>query len=107
MAQLGLVEIPERLMHDAAIVPREDIVLLPLVAVHEFRTRGVAHEIIDQRLAFLFSHPVEALHLLAYVQRFSGGFGMHPYYGLRDRRVEAPLLLGAREARIVVRQPAG
>ena len=96
MPQLRLIKISERLVHRAAVVPNEDVVLAPLVAVDEFRPRRVPVQVFDQRAAFFFGHAVEAFHFLAKVERLAPGLGMHAHHRLRDRRVDAFLFGGVR-----------
>ena len=94
MPPLSLLKIRQRHMHGAAIVPQHDIVFAPLMTIDEFRLSRVAVEVLNQRLAFVLGHAVEAFDFFAEVNRFASGFGMYAHDRMRDWRADFLLFLG-------------
>src|SRR5215471_5950024 len=93
MAGLAIGVVAERNVHRAAVVPQDDVVLLPLMAIDELRPRRVLHQVVDQGPALLLGHAGEARDLLADIERLAAGLRMHAHDRLGDRRIELLLLL--------------
>src|SRR5688572_23762797 len=91
--QLRLVEIAERLVHRAPVVPYDDVVRTPLMPIDELGPRRPADEEIDEGFALGVGHAFEALDLLADVQRLAARFRMHAHDRLCDRRIDFLLLV--------------
>src|SRR3546814_7207360 len=58
---LVLVVVAHRIVHGCAVVPHDDVVLAPAVAVHVLRPRRLRSEKIEQRPALRCGHAGEAL----------------------------------------------
>src|SRR5688572_16639887 len=56
IANLRSIVIAERVMHEAAVVPYHQIILLPCVAIAELRACGMAAQELDQGLALFRGH---------------------------------------------------
>src|SRR5689334_15594647 len=74
--EVAVVDVADREVQRAAVVPDNDVVLLPRVPIDELRPRRMAVEIIDERLALLGREADELLHFLTEINRFLARFRM-------------------------------
>src|SRR5689334_23602785 len=89
MSKLRLIVIAERDVHRAAVIPHEEIVPAPLMAIDELVARRVLAKIIQERLALFCRETGDSFDFLTDVERFAAGLGMYAHQRLRDRRIAA------------------
>ena len=103
-------------MHQAAVVPDDQLVRLPVVLVGEVGMDGERVELVDQRAAFVVRHADDRLGVVAEVEAGAAGLGMAADDRVLDRRRLALLRLGhqvdavaarAREVEVVDGAQAG
>ena len=61
-------------MHGAAVVPDDEVVQPPAMGVDELPLRGMGHELLDQRAAFLLRHAEDAAGVGGEVERLAAAF---------------------------------
>src|SRR4030095_1968671 len=80
-------------VHDAAVVPGDELACLPAVLVGEVGMDGERIELLDQLPSLVIRHADDVLGVIAEIDALSPRFRMGADDRLVDRRFLAPLLL--------------